>query len=65
MKRMSLMFAIRRELKSLNEKIDYRIVKGQAYDRESKRHGQLVSQLRRLESEAAFARTFALASFLF
>lgn len=65
MRKMSLMFAIRRELRSINQKIDQKIVKGVSYERESSRHRQLVSQLRQLESEASLARTFALASFLF
>jgi hypothetical protein len=65
MKRMSLMFAINRELRAINKRIDQKIVKGISYERESSRHKSLVSQLRRLESEASLARTFALASFLF
>lgn len=65
MKRMSLMFAINRELRSINKKIDEKIVKGLSYERESSRHRNLVSQLRRIESEASLARTFAMASFLF
>lgn len=65
MKRMSLMFAINRELRSINKKIDEKIVKGISYEKESSRHRNLVSQLRRLESEASLARTFAMASFLF
>jgi hypothetical protein len=59
------MFTIRKELRKLNDKIDFNIVKGQSYDREARRHKDLVSQLRRLESEASLSRTFALASFLF
>lgn len=62
---MSLMFAIRKELRKLNDRIDAKIVKGETYERESKRHKDLVLQLRRLESEASFTRTFAFASFLF
>lgn len=65
MRKMSLMFAIRRELRDINKKIDQKIVKGLSYDREAGRHKNLVSQLRRLESEASLARTFAMASFLF
>jgi hypothetical protein len=65
LKRMSLMFAIRKELRELNKRIDAKIVKGSSYERESTRHRSLVSQLRRLESEASLARTFAMASFLF
>jgi hypothetical protein len=65
MKRMSHMFAINRELRSINKKIDAKIVKGISYEKESARHRNLVSQLRRLESEASLARTFAMASFFF
>ncbi len=65
MQKMSLMFSIRKELRKLNDKIDTKIVRGETYDREAKRHKQLVSDLRRLESEASMARTWALASFLF
>lgn len=65
MRKMTLMFAIRRELGKLNSKIDHKIVRGESYDREAKKHKDLVSQLRRLESEASLARTFSLASFLF
>ncbi len=65
MKRMTLMFAINRELRSINKKIDQKIVKGISYEKESARHRALVSQLRRIESEASLARTFAMASFLF
>jgi hypothetical protein len=65
MRKMSLMFAIRKELRKLNDRIDAKIVKGETYERESKRHKDLVLQLRRLESEASFTRTFAFASFLF
>ena len=65
MQRMSLMFSIRKEIRKLNNKIDSKIVRGESYDRESKRHKQLVGDLRRLESEASMARTWALASFFF
>ncbi len=65
MKRMTLMFTINRELRSINKKIDQKIVKGISYEKESARHRALVSQLRRIESEASLARTFAMASFLF
>jgi len=62
---MSLMFSIRKELRKLNDKIDSKIVKGESYERESRKHRDLVKQLRRVESEASIARTFAFASFLF
>ncbi len=65
MTKMTLMFRIRKELRKLNDRIDCKIVKGEAYERESRRHKDLILQLRRLESEASMARTFSLASFLF
>lgn len=65
MKRMALMFAINREIRTINKKIDQKIIKGNSYEKESSRHRNLVSQLRRLESEASMARTFAMASFFF
>lgn len=63
MSKMTMMFEIRREIKSLNDAIDKKILRGQSYERESRRHRYLVSQLRRIESEASMARTFSLASF--
>lgn len=65
MRKMSLMFTIRKEIRTLNDRIDKKIVHGESYEREARRHKDLVCQLRRLESEASFARTFAFASFLF
>lgn len=65
MRKMSLIFAINREIRNLNKKIDQKIIKGISYDKEAARHKNLVHQLRRLESEASLARTFAMASFLF
>lgn len=65
MNKMSFIFSVRKEIRKINEKIDSKIIKGEAYEREARRHKQLVSELRRLESEASLARTWALASFLF
>lgn len=65
MRRMTFMFSIRKEISKLNKRIDTKIVKGESYERESKRHKDLVQQLRKLESEASLARTLSLASFLF
>mgnify|MGYP007002413928 CR=1 FL=1 len=65
MRKMTLMFAIRREINSLNKRIDLKIVRGESYEKESRKHKNLMLQLRRLESEASLARTFALASFMF
>lgn len=60
---MTMMYEIRKEIKALNDAIDKKILRGQNYERESRRHRYLVNQLRRIESEASMARTFALASF--
>jgi hypothetical protein len=59
------MFSIRKEINKLNARIDQKIVKGETYDKEARRHKELVLQLRKLESEASLARTLSLASFLF
>jgi hypothetical protein len=59
------MFSIRKEINKINKRIDQKIVKGESYDREARRHKDLVVQLRKLESEASLARTLSLASFLF
>ena len=65
MTKMSLVYMISKELRKLNDKIDHKIVRGMSYDRESQRHKQLLSQLRQVEREAAFSRSFSLMSFFF
>lgn len=65
MRRMTFMFSIRKEINKINRRIDQKIIKGESYDREARRHKDLVVQLRKLESEASLARTLSLASFLF
>lgn len=65
MRKMTFMFSVRKEINKLNSKIDHKIVKGENYDKEARRHRELVLQLRKLESEASLARTLSLASFLF
>lgn len=65
MSKMTLMYVINKEIKHLNSKIDRKIVKGISYERDARRHRELVHKLRRLESEASLARTFSLASFMF
>ena len=63
MKKMTLMFMLGKEIKSLNNQIDKKIVKGQSYSREARKHRELVHRLRRLESEASIARTLTYAFF--
>lgn len=69
MSKINLMYVINREIKFLNSKIDRKIVRGISYEREARKHRELVHKLRRLESEASMDRTFSLssvfASFLF
>lgn len=63
MTKITLMYLITKEIKKLNSQIDRKIVKGQRYDREARRHRELVYRLRRMESEASFARTLTYALF--
>ncbi len=63
MTKITLMYLITKEIKKLNSQIDRKIVKGQKYDREARRHRELVYRLRRMESEASFARTLTYALF--
>lgn len=63
MTKITLMYLITKEIKKLNSQIDRKIVKGQRYDREARRHRELIYRLRRLESEASLARTLTYALF--
>ncbi len=63
MTKMTLMYVLSKEIKNLNHKIDKKIVKGQTYSREARKHRELVHKLRRLESEASLARTLTYAFF--
>ncbi len=63
MTKIPLMYLITKEIKKLNSQIDLKIVKGQKYDRDARRHRELVHRLRRMESEASFARTLTYALF--
>lgn len=63
MTKMTLMYVLNKEIKTLNSKIDKKIVKGQSYFREARKHRELVHKLRKLESEASLARTLTYAFF--
>ncbi len=63
MTKITLMYLITKEIKKLNSQIDRKIVKGQKYERDARRHRELVHRLRRMESEASFARTLTYALF--
>ncbi len=65
MSKITLMYMINREIGFLNKKIDRKIMRGISYEREARKHRELVHRLRKIESEASMARTFSFASFLF
>lgn len=65
MSKMSLVYTISKELRKLNDMIDHKIVKGESYDREARRHRDLRHKLERVERDAAFNRSFSLMSFFF
>lgn len=48
--------AIELELARLNERIDAKILRGQKYAEESRKHKQLLSQIRRQSSASVFSR---------
>ena len=54
-----LISTIQKELENLNENIDLKILKGQSYKRESRRHKQLLSQLRQIRYKSFFDRSFS------
>jgi hypothetical protein len=63
MSKMTMVFSINKELRKINDQIDRKIVKGESYDREARRHRELRSQLRQVERDAAFNRSYSLMSF--
>ena len=52
MSRDTITYEIRRELDKLNDRIDRKIVKGQRFEAEAKRHKELLAALHRAESDA-------------
>lgn len=56
---------INREIKSINQMIDMKIIQGAPYKREAKRHKLLVSMLHDLEKRQVRKPLFQFASFLF
>ena len=59
MKRFTLIYMISKEIRNINRAIDQKIMKGVSYSKEAQRHKDLVQKLRRVESQAAIARTLA------
>lgn len=50
---------IHKELRTLNERIDYKILRGQAYSQESKRHKELLRYATRQSKGGLLTRLFA------
>jgi len=64
MSKNQLTHSIAVELRKLNEVIDMKIVRGQAYRAEARRHKELLSRLNRANRERSFFGAFRMASFL-
>lgn len=50
---------IQHQLQVLNEQIDYKILRGQRYVEESRRHKELLRQVARQTKSSLFSRLFA------
>ncbi len=50
---------IYQELRELNERIDYKILRGQRYTDESRRHKALLRQLARQSKRGLFSKLFS------
>jgi len=60
MSKQKMVTTIQKELERVNETIDMKILRGEAYRMEARRHKALLSQLRQVRSAG---RTFAFFSF--
>lgn len=60
MSKYNLEKALRRELSVLNEIIDRRIIRGQSYAREAKRHKEVLKSLASLRNSGWFSKPFSL-----
>ena len=47
---------IRQQLRTLNERIDYKILRGQRYEEDSRLHKQLLRQIARQQKQGFFGR---------
>jgi hypothetical protein len=52
---------IYRELRELNERIDYKILRGQRYSDESRRHKALLRQIARQSNRGFLSKLFSIA----
>jgi hypothetical protein len=50
---------IERELRNINQRIDFKIIKGEQYAEESKKHKMLLQKIRRQKRKGFFGRLFA------
>ncbi len=55
---------LRKELSSLNQEIDHRILKGQPYQKLAQKHKSIVSRIDHIWSQMNFARAFRFLSLL-
>ena len=47
---------VERELRKINERIDFKILRGERYGAESRRHRQLLSEIKRIGRGSIFGR---------
>ena len=57
MSKKQIQTAIARELEKLNEKIDIKILEGESYARDARRHKLLLAQLKQLRRREWFSRS--------
>lgn len=62
MTKLTHIYTLNKEIARVNKKIDQKILKGEAYNREARQHKVLRSQLRQIEKDAAFSRSFRILS---
>lgn len=58
MSKNQMKYAIECEIRKLNEVIDMKIVRGQSYRHEARRHKMLVAQVKRMKGQQWFANSF-------
>ena len=63
MSKFKVISLLSREIASVNQEIDLRIIKGQSYARLARRHKSLVSEIKRLAGGTWLARSYRFLSF--
>lgn len=59
MSKKQIQSAIAKELEKLNQKIDIKILEGESYRRDARRHKLLLSQMKQLRRREWFTRSFS------